>query len=242
MLRHIHIGPAVLQTALVLYLIGFSLALEAIRRSAPRHNLNSNRVQNITMLGFIMGLLAARITYALDHWAAYRDDWQAWVSFTPQGLNVIGGIAGAALVMGLAVWRYQIPVRAFLDTLAPGMGIILVLIPLAFLAEGSIIGKPTSLPWAIDLWGQSRHPSQLYASLGGIVTLGAWWFYRPVMRGAGFLIICIGNAITWLVVGLLLAEPSLIFDQYRLVQIGAWLILITSVLLWNIWHDQTRPT
>lgn len=242
MLRHIHLGPAAMQTAIVLYLVGFILATEAIRRLAPKHGLDNNRMQNITMFGFIVGLLAARITYALAHWTAYHDDWQAWLSLNIQGLDTLGGVVGGIIAISFGVWRYHLPARPVLDTYAPGLGILLIVIPLAFLADGSVIGKPTDLPWAIDLWGQERHPTQLYASIGAALTLAVWWFYRPAISGMGFLIITIGNALTWLVVGLLLAEPVLIFDQYRQVQIAAWLILISSLWVWNIWHDQAQPT
>lgn len=227
MYRHIHIGPATLQTSMLLYLFGFYLATEVIRRHTKRRDPNDNLFQSALFFGFLAGLLGARIVYALRHWVAYHDDLGAWFSITPQGLDTIGGLLIGTAIAILYSWRRGIDIDTFAEAVAPGVGLFMIIMPLAFLAEGTVIGQTTELPWAIDLWGEKRHPTQLYAALGALSTLMVWW------RFPSYLTIVGGNALTWLLVGLLLAEPTLILDSYRLSQILAWIALVITTFVWS---------
>ncbi len=234
MYRTLHIGPAALQTAFVLYLLGFYLATEFATRNAKRHHTNGNTIQNAMLVGLVGGLVGARLVFAVLHWAAYQDDLSAWFSIRPQGLNVVGGvIVGSAVMLAFGRWR-RVALRDFLEIITPGVGILMVVLPLAFLAEGSVFGKASELPWAIELWGLKRHPTQVYAAIGSAVTFGIWWRYRDRLDNHEFLVIVTGNALTWMLVGFLLAEPALALESYRLVQVMAWAVLVVVAFAWNL--------
>lgn len=238
MLRHISLGPAVIQTSLVVYLIAFYASIEITRRYAPKRDIDGNVAQNAVMLDGIMGLLGARITYGFQHWSVYKNNLGDWFSITPQGLNVIGGIAVSILVAFAYAKRQGIATRAFADALAPSLGFIMLIIPLGFLANGSVIGKPSDLPWAIDLQLDMRHPTQIYGMIGSALTLAIWWKWvrHYSIEGGSFLFVLFGNALVWLLNGLLLAEPALII-HYRLIQVIGWAILIVAAFTWSIWTD-----
>lgn len=241
-MRHISIGPASIQTSLLIYLAAFYIAVEITRRYASKRSIDGNLAQNALMLGGIAGLLGARATYALQNWSVYKGNLRDWFSITPQGLNVVGGvIVGSIVIFAYLRWR-QVAIRPFLDTLAPAICISMILIPLGLLADESVIGNPSTLPWAIDLQLESRHPTQLYAMIGSGISLAVWWRWvqhRP-LEGESFLFMLAGNGLTWLLVGLLLAEPVLVLGNYRMVQVIGWAVLIGTTFLWSIWTDAAQ--
>jgi prolipoprotein diacylglyceryltransferase len=237
MYRMIELGPAAMQTSLLIGLLSIFLATEIAARFGKRRGQHSGRIQNGILLGVVIGIISARVSYGLLNWEAYRDDFSSWVALAPQGLNpLIGAAVGITVLIAYIVWRGEKP-RLLLDTLAPAIGIFGITLPLAFLADGSYFGQTSDLPWAIDLWGADRHPTQLYAALGGGLTLACWWFSREYRQheGEGVLVIITGNSLTWLLVSFLIAEPDLILENYRTIQVVAWLALVGSIFAWNFW-------
>lgn len=241
MLRVLHLGPFALQTSLFVLLIGFALSLEFIGRTT-RYKLNHQVLQNGLIWGLVVGLLGARATYIGLNWYAYHDNLASWYAITPQALNTFGGLLVGAVVFAVYIRYRDVPWRPALDTLAPGFGLMAIAVNLAFLAEGDYFGTQTDLPWAVELWGAERHPTQLYAVLGGAITLGVWLLWWRMKRdvqfaGQGFLIVLAGNALSWLLVSFSLAEPVLVLDSYRRVQVVMWIVLIITAFVWNVWAD-----
>ena len=238
MLRHISLGPASFQTAPLIFIISFMFFIEITRRVSHKNGLKEETVSNSLFFGMIGAIFGARIGYVVLHWAAYDDNLQEAFAPSLQALDFsIGLIVFALLVMSYNQLR-GIPLRPFLDSAAPSMGVVLAIIPFAFLADGTVFGQPTDLPWRIELWSEYRHPTQIYAVAGSLITLGIWSRLPRYFVGQGLIIIVAGNAITWLLVGFLLAEPSLTLN-YRTVQILAWLTLIVAAFLWGLWEPES---
>lgn len=238
MLRHISIGPAALQTAPLIYMIGFLLLAELARRRATQYNAREETISNALTLGLILGVFSARFGYVVLHWRAYQDNLGESLALNLQGMSLETGLmVGSMVVLGYTRWR-GISLRTLLDILAPGIGALLTLIPLGFLANGDVIGQPTDIPWAIELWSEDRHPVQVYAFLGGLVTLGLWYVLPKPFAGSQMLVVGSGLALTWLLVGFLLAEPTLVAN-YRSVQIGGWFVLVASTFMWSLWQPES---
>ncbi len=108
-----------------------------------------------------------------------------------------------------------------LDALAPGLALMFAFISLADLSAGSAYGAVSDLPWAIELWGARRHPTQLYELLAALVTLSLLWWARARRPYAGFLfllfLLVYGAARTF--VDAFRADPWLLPGGYRAVQV-----------------------
>ena len=249
MLRHIHIGPAAFQTAPVVFLIGFFLLSEISRRRATAHNTPQQPINNALTLALIIGLLMARFVYVVTHWTAYESRLQQSLALSIQGLTLEAGLVASLVVYLIYAYVKKVTISTALDILAPGIGAFMALMPLAFLANGDVIGQPTDLPWAIDLWNEMRHPVQLYATIGSALALLVWWKMPRPFAGAEMLAVIAGNALVWLLVGFLLAEPWLIVN-YRGVQLLGWIALIIVAFIWGLresatseWHAaQSTPS
>jgi prolipoprotein diacylglyceryltransferase len=244
MLQVLDIGPFALRTAYLLTIVGLAISLEVITRYANHRKYHSQSLQNSLWIGFLVFLIGSRAVYVGSNWSAYKLDPGAWISPTPQALSPLGGVALMAVaLLGYTILR-QVALRPLLDVLAPGIAVLAIFVNLAFLAEGDYFGTETDLPWAIDLWGTDRHPTQVYGVIGAIFTLAVWmrWQGGLSFPGQGFLVIVAGNAITWVLVSMLLANPAVVFDQYRRVQIAMWAVLVSVAFLWNIWQDHEIQT
>lgn len=241
MFRTLNIGPAVFPTAQLVLIIGFYLSLEIISRYATYRRFNAKTLQNALLAAFFTGLVGARLAYAIFNWPVYQEDLLGILQPNLQGLHVLGGLAVGTLVTVIYLFRKQVPLRPTLDILAPGIALMAIAFSLMALAQGDYFGTPTDLPWAIDLWGADRHPTQIYLLVGNILVFVGWfmWQQRNISANAGygFLLVIAGNAFTWLIVALLMDSPKLVLDHYRVVQIEMWGVLIISAFLCNWWSD-----
>jgi phosphatidylglycerol:prolipoprotein diacylglycerol transferase len=116
------------------------------------------------------------------------------------GMAFHGGMIGTILAMWLFARHYQVPALSVMDAVSAAVPIGLFFGRIANFINAEVIGRPSSVPWAMVMPGagpEPRHPSQLYeATLEGLVLflVLAWLIYRrdalktPGVIGASFLI------------------------------------------------------
>jgi phosphatidylglycerol---prolipoprotein diacylglyceryl transferase len=84
-----------------------------------------------------------------------------------------GGFLGTILAMTLFARSRKIRVWSFIDVIAAGVPIAILLVRLANFINGELFGRESDAPWAMvfpDGGELPRHPSQLYeAALEGVV-------------------------------------------------------------------------
>jgi prolipoprotein diacylglyceryltransferase len=144
---------------------------------------------------------------------------------------VVGALAG--LVYGQ---RKHMPLWPTLDALTPALAILAVGLGLAHLASGNAFGAPTRLPWGIDLWGEKRHPSQVYEIMAALAILALVW-PRPAQDetwppGARFLAFIALSAFARLFLEAFRGDSTLLVGSLRTAQVAAWLVLAAA--LWAI--------
>jgi len=165
MLPILQVGPLAIQLPGLLLLAGVWVGSAVIEREAPKHGLSGATLGSLVFYGLVAGLLGARLGYALRYWSVYAEDPLGLISLNPLTLSAAEGAAAAFLVSLVLARRQRLPTWPTLDAFAPGLAVFAVFAALANLSSGDAFGAPTSLPWAIDLWGAARHPSQVYALL-----------------------------------------------------------------------------
>ena len=161
----LQVGPLAIQLPGLLLLAGVWVGSAMIEREAPKYGLSGTTLGSLVFYGLVAGLLGARLGYALRYWSVYAEDPLGLVSLNPSTLSAAEGLAAALLVGLVLARRHRLPLWPTLDAFAPGLAVFAVFAALANLSSGDAFGAPTSLPWAIDLWGAARHPSQVYALL-----------------------------------------------------------------------------
>jgi len=104
-------------------MVGFLSAVWLAMRRAERVKASADTVLDLSFLALLFGVGGARVFYVAHYWqtqfAQRANPWLAAINITEGGLEFIGGFIGAsAAIVGYAVWK-RIPLRLYLDILAP---------------------------------------------------------------------------------------------------------------------------
>ncbi len=233
------LGPLSIRTPGLLLLVGVFLGLSLAERHAARRGLSPDRLYSLILLITLTGLAGARLAFAAQHLAVFRAAPLGLLSLDPALLDPIGGLGTAVLAALLAGRRWRPAFWPTLDALTPALAVAAVFVGLAHLAAGSAFGAPTSLPWGIFLWGETRHPTQIYQTLGsGLILAGLWrQFGRSTPPGHLFLKFTALTAGGALLVEAFRADSVVLSGGLRQTQILAWIILAFSLGLL-----ERRPT
>jgi phosphatidylglycerol:prolipoprotein diacylglycerol transferase len=165
MLPYLRIGPFLLQMTGLALLLGIWLGSWLAEKEAARLKIKPDLIYNLIFFGLIGGLVGARLAYAARFLNAYLAN--------PLGLFALNATTlspGEGLLVGLLVafiygQRKGLRLRSVLDTLAPGLAVFMIFLGVAHLLSGDAFGAPARIPWAIFLWSDYRHPTQVYEIL-----------------------------------------------------------------------------
>ena len=243
MMPILNIGPLAIQLPGLLLLLGFWLGLSLAERHANIHNLQPNRLYNLVFIGLISGIIMARVTYVLRYPAIFGADPLSLISLNPGLLDLWGGAAGGILAMTIYGQRVNIKFWPTLDALTPLFMLGMVAFGFYNLASGSAFGAPTNLPWGIELWGETRHPTQIYQIIAALLILFALWPARkwiPLLKpGVYFLSFVALSALTALFLEAFRGDSRIIFGGIRMRQLIAWLLM--SISLWGAAKLEKQP-
>jgi phosphatidylglycerol:prolipoprotein diacylglycerol transferase len=172
-LRTILIAGISLPVKPLLALVALYAALWLAARLARGRGLDGDHLWNLGFVSAIAALIGGRLAYVVQFWSAYQRDPLAIVSLRPGTLAWTPGLLIGLLVGWLYVRRVRLPLLTVLDALAPGVLLGLAILSLADFFAGDAYGAPSTLPWAVSLWGAQRHPVQLYQLSAQLLALCA---------------------------------------------------------------------
>jgi prolipoprotein diacylglyceryltransferase len=242
----IPIGPLALQTPGLIMLLGFWLSLELAGRQGARLGLAHDSISSAGFYGALAGIGAARFSYVWQHWTVYRDDLLGILALNPQSLDPGAGLAVGLLVAGyLLLGRQQVQFRLVLGAIAPGMAAFASALALANFASGNGFGTEANVPWAIELWGIRRHPTQLYELAAGLGILFIVWragrqrsSHAP---GMPFLLFVALYGGTRLLLEPLQATSVLLPGGFRAIQVAGLISVMIALWLLPSWTEQAHP-
>ncbi len=233
----IRIASLTIQARGLILLIAFWLASSAAERAARRLSLRGDDVYNLGFYGIVAGLLGARLGYVIQYWSVYQNDLGAIFALN---LNTLSPVAGLLAAFAVAYWharRKGIADRRLLDALTPGLIVFAAGLALADLASGDGYGAPVQLPWSIDLWGELRHPTQMYHLLVAIgIGVVVWRFSRP-FDGARFGLFAALYAASRLLLEAVHGD-SATFAGVRVVQLWSLAALVAALVLLRHWAEK----
>jgi len=162
MFPFLRIGPFLIQLPLLALLVGLWIGMSLVERESARLKLNPSTTGNMLFYSLLAGLIGARLGYALEFPALYSSNPLSLLALTPTTLSPWIGLTVGLIASIIFIQRQRLPVRPTLDALAPGLALFMVFVGFAHLLSGDAFGAPARVPWAIRLWNEYRHPSQLY--------------------------------------------------------------------------------
>ena len=165
MLPVLQIGPAAVQLPGLLLLAGVWIGSLLAERQARRLGLPGDGVERLILVALVSGVVAARLGYAASYPDVYLSRPVGLIALTPFTLAPDVGVAAGLVAAWVYGQRKRLPLWPTLDALAPGLAAFSICLALAHLASGEAFGAPADVPWAIELWGARRHPTQAYELL-----------------------------------------------------------------------------
>lgn len=238
----LQIGPLAVRWYGITYLVGFAAAWFLAKRRAARPGapVSAPQVDDLIFYAALGVILGGRIGYMLFYSfdqvvANPLNLFRIWEG----GMSFHGGLLG---VIG-ALWLYARRLkRSFFDVTdfaAPLVPIGLGAGRVGNFINGELWGAPTTVPWAVIVNGEARHPSQLYeAGLEGLALFLIVWFFsvkpRPALSVSAVFLIGYGVfrfavefvrlpdahlgylAFGWLTMGQVLTLPMLVLGLFLL--------------------------
>lgn len=228
----LNLGPLAIQVPGLFLIAGIWVALNLVEREAVERRLSSGEISNLVLVGLIAGIIGARVWYALRFLNVYIENPMSLFSLNPSTLaSEEGMLTGVLAAIMYARWK-SMPLWPTLDALTPGLAALGIALGFSHLASGDAFGAPSRLPWAIDLWGELRHPSQIYEIMAAILILWLVWRMKRWDTFKGFLFL------SWLglvAVGRLILESTrgdsvIVFGSLRSAQVVSLGVLLLAMM------------
>jgi phosphatidylglycerol:prolipoprotein diacylglycerol transferase len=211
--------------------IGLNLA----EKRAAHYDVSREDLNNITFYSLIALIIGGRISFVLQNLSAFIKSPFGIFSINPDLFDPIGGLAAAVIVSLVYGQRRGLKFWSTLDALTPLFSVLSIGLGLSHLAAGTFFGKESSLPFAIDLWNATRHPTQIYETLAALLTFGLIWL-RKENPTSGFLFLTFAalTAFSQIIIQSFRADATLIFAGINPTQAAAWIILAACFILFEV--------
>jgi phosphatidylglycerol:prolipoprotein diacylglycerol transferase len=211
---------------LILLVAALWIGLTLAEKRSKQHTVSKEALNNIVYYSLFGYILGGRLLYALSNLSAFV---QSPFSLFSLNIDLFDPLAALAIafVVGLIYGsRQKLPLWSTLDALTPLFAMLAIGLSLSHLAAGTAFGSPTDLPWGIDLWNATRHPSQIYELIASLLVFGWIWFRKADARpGIPFLTFAALTISARLFLETFRGDSTLIFGGLRLAQILAWIAL-----------------
>ena len=236
MFPFIRLGPLLLQLSGLALLGGMWVGLSLSEKEAARLRLNTADTYNLIYYGLVAGVVGARLAYAARYVGAYLDNPLSLLAITPATLSPTAGLFIGLAAAALLGWRKRLPLRPTLDALAPGLAAFLVALGVAHFLSGDAFGAPTTLPWAIYLWDDARHPSQIYETLAALaIFILAWKHPLGIGQGRNFLLVVALSAAARVFLDAVRGDSLIWAGGFRAAQVVGVTVLATALWLMRRW-------
>lgn len=242
MYPYLRLGPFLLQLPLLALLVGVWIGSALTEREAARLKLPAT-VNNLVFIGLIAGIVGARLAYAARYVQVYLEN---PLSLLALNVNTLAGLDGLLIGVVIAAWygwRKKLPLRPTLDALAPGLAAFMVALGLAHFLSGDAYGTPAGLPWSIYLWGEYRHPAQVYETLAALGIFLA--IYKKPLSQAGeginFLLVVALSSAARIFLEAFRGDSMTWPGGFRTAQVISLIILAIAMSMMKMWAPPDQP-
>ena len=151
-----NIGPLVVHFYALMYLVGIAAAIIITRRRWRAVGGNPDLVGDIALWGVPAGIIGGRIYFDITTPMDIPHVWYGVFAVWDGGLGIWGGIFLAALV---SIWRLRkhgVNPALFMDAVAPALLVAQGIGRIGNYFNKELFGRPTSLPWGLEIPYQYR--------------------------------------------------------------------------------------
>lgn len=220
---------------MILLVLATWIGLALSEKRTERYGISKADLNNLIFYGLIAFVLGGRITFILENIPAFSKSPLGIFSINPDLFDPVGGVVITLLAGWIYGQKHHLSFWSTLDALTLFLATLMVGLGLSHLAAGSAFGKETGLPWGIELWSASRHPTQIYETIASLLTFGLVWFKKPDTRPGILFLTFISITAGWqLFIHAFRADGILIAGGFKQEQVIAWAVLAISFVLLEI--------
>ncbi len=241
MLPSISIGSFILQTPGLALLIGVWIGTALIEKEAERLSLNKDTLSTLVFISLVAGLIGSRLVYAAQTPKVYWDAPLGLFSFNSTTLDPWGGLIIGVIAALIFSQRKGLKLHPTLDALAPGAAVFMIAWAISQILSGDGFGAATQMPWAIHLWDENRHPTQIYElmlAVGIFIIIQQRVLKQPGI-GLNFLFFISLSSFSRLFLGAFRGDSVIWFGSFRATQLISLILLVSSLWLINTWTDSS---
>jgi prolipoprotein diacylglyceryl transferase len=147
----IHLGPLFFHYYGLMYVIGITLAVLITRRRWRAAGGNPDLVIDVAIWAVPIGLVGARIYFDITTPNDIPPHWWGVFAIWSGGLGIWGGIAAGAAA---GIWRVRkagASAGEFANAIAPALLVAQAVGRLGNYFNQELFGKPTTLPWGLEI-------------------------------------------------------------------------------------------
>ena len=200
----LHLGPIPIRAYALCIILGIVVAVVVTdRRLLARGGYTKGVTAEVATWAVPFGLVGARIYHLMTnpelYWGSHGQGTLASLELWHGGLGIWGGVLAGALGAWIGCRRHGVDFATFADALAPGIVLAQAVGRFGNYFNQELFGRPTTLPWGLEISPQNRppgyeqystfHPTFLYESLWDVtVALLVIWVDRRLRlrRGRAF--------------------------------------------------------
>jgi prolipoprotein diacylglyceryl transferase len=196
----LHLGPLFVHAYGLAYVFAVAAAILVTRWRWGKAGGDPKLPQETALWAFPAGLIGGRIYFLITTPSQIPPHWWGPFAIWKGGLGIWGGIAGGTVV-GIWYARRRLgswaQVRRFADAAAPGLLVAQAIGRIGNYFNQELFGKPTSLPWGLEISPAHRppgytqfptfQPTFLYEIIWnlGLAALLIWLGHRRRIRAPG---------------------------------------------------------
>ncbi len=151
-----HIGPLVIHFYALMYLVGFAAAIIITRRRWRAVGGDPDLVGDIALWGVPAGIIGGRIYFDITTPMDVPHVWYGVFAVWDGGLGIWGGIFLAAVVSLWRLRKHGVDGALFMDAVAPALLVAQGIGRIGNYFNKELFGRPTSLPWGLEIPYQYR--------------------------------------------------------------------------------------
>jgi prolipoprotein diacylglyceryl transferase len=146
-----HIGPLEIHFYALGYIIGITLAILITRRRWRALGGDPDLVNDIALWVVPAGIIGGRIYFDITTPGDIPHVWYGVFAVWTGGLGIWGGVALAAAVGAWRLHKLGITVGPFANAIAPALLVAQAVGRLGNYFNKELFGKPTTLPWGLEI-------------------------------------------------------------------------------------------
>ncbi len=178
----IHVGPLNLHAYGLCIAFGVVAAVWLADRRWMARGGSKGDVGAICAWAVPAGVIGARMYHVATDWKSFRGRWHETLFIWQGGLGIWGGVALGTIVGLIVTRRKGLPLGVMMDCAAPAIALAQVIGRWGNWFNQELFGRPTTLPWALEIDKAHRpagyqnaatfHPTFLYESLWNLFIVG----------------------------------------------------------------------